>query len=442
MKYKILVPVALSIAILSGSAVAQNYKIRQVTSMNGQKIDSAVYVRGARKRTEGGAIMGYGGDVATIEECDLKQTVKINDKKRMYSVDPFDTDVDLTSSEKAPTTPVRSEPRTKGGTVTYVSNITDTGERKQMFGMTARHVKTSMSIEASPDACGKQDMKAETDGWYIDLPEFSCPVNVRPPMPPMGGQRGGCQDKVQFRHTGSGKIGFPLQETQTISMGGGMSFTRMLETIEFSKAPLEASLFDIPQGYTRAANSQDLYDRPDISAMMRNAGATGDMDNPAKQPNNPMPVQVNPMSNQKRPGSIRIGVLVPSNRGGETVSTVDLQEYLIERLMGGNVEAVAVNSEADARSANCDYVLTSDFSRLKQSTASKIGGVFGKVTNTDTSGSRNFEAQVDYKLVKLANGQQVVQNKASSKAESSAESAAKTALSQEAQTILSAAGKP
>src|SRR5947208_8864623 len=115
-----------------------------------QPITTTTYVKGSRKRTEQGAIMGMGGDVATIEQCDLKQYVQVNDKKKLYHIDPMD---DASSATPSRGTPVKSQPVTKGGVVTYVSNITDTGERKTMYGMTARHVKTSMSMEASPDAC-------------------------------------------------------------------------------------------------------------------------------------------------------------------------------------------------------------------------------------------------------------------------------------------------
>ncbi|MBK7705856.1 MAG: hypothetical protein IPJ30_08750 [Acidobacteria bacterium] len=38
---------------------------------------------------------------------------------------------------------------------------------------------------------------------------------------------------------------------------------------------------------------------------------------------------------------------------------------MILRLIGGTVDAVAVGSEADASAAQCDYVLTSDISKLE-----------------------------------------------------------------------------
>lgn len=418
---------------------AQNYKIKQTVTTGGQTMTSTTYVKGPRKRTESGGIMGIGADVATIEQCDLKQNVQVNDKKKMYAVDPFD-DGDTASMPAAKPTPAKAKPApvTKGGTVTYISNITDTGERKQMFGMTARHIKSSMTMESSPDACSKQDMKIETDGWYIDLPAFSCPVTVRPPQMPRyeTPQRGGCQDKFVSRTTGSGKMGFPLSETRTMIFGGGMTTTQTTETLEFSKATLDDALFAVPDGYTKVENSQELYGQPDYSAMMR--GAMKDSEDKSKVAT-PSSGNIPAAPAAKRPGSIRIGVLAPTNRGGENISITNMQTFLVGKLTGGNIDAVAVASEADARAASCDYILSSDLSKLKQTTASKVGGLFGKVVNADTSASRTYEAQVDFQLTKLADGKSVIKNKASSKTENNADRAAESVLAMEAAAVLSVA---
>src|SRR3954464_277578 len=88
----IFLTVAMCFVILSGGAIsAQNYKIKQTSTINGQEMTNTTYVRGPRKRTESGGIMGMGGDVANIEQCDLKQNLKVNDKKRLYTIEPFYT---------------------------------------------------------------------------------------------------------------------------------------------------------------------------------------------------------------------------------------------------------------------------------------------------------------------------------------------------------------
>lgn len=431
---RLLFPAIILLVFSAEISFAQNYKIRQVLSMNGQKSETTVYVKGARKRTEGGAIMGFGGDVANVEQCDLKRNIQISDKKKMYVIEPFD---DGTDTSTQPNQSKIQTPKTKiekGGTITYISNITDTGERKQMFGMTARHIKTSMMMESSPDACMKTNMSMETDGWYIDLPEFSCPVSRSQTsgMPVRQGAEGGCRDRIINKTTGSGKLGFALQETRTMS-NGGMSFTQTTETLEFSKTTLDAALFDVPNGYTLAKNSGDLYDMPDYSKIIQN------QQNKPETEENSVNAPISTIK-PKEAGIIRIGVYVPTNQSGESISLTNLQSFLMQKLAGGNVEAVKANNESEARKADCDYVLASDISKLKLSTAGKIGGIFGKVTNTDTSALKDYETQVDFKLVSLKDGK-ITQNKAANKFKGNVESAAESVLSIEAQQVISAVQK-
>ena len=65
----------------SSETRAQEYKIRQSSNLMGMKMESTVFVKGMRKRTESGAMMGMTPPV-TIEQCDLQRTIKINDKQR------------------------------------------------------------------------------------------------------------------------------------------------------------------------------------------------------------------------------------------------------------------------------------------------------------------------------------------------------------------------
>jgi hypothetical protein len=55
--------------------------------------------------------------------------------------------------------------------LTITRTLNDTGERQDMSGYKARHVRTSMAMESSPDACNQSHMKMEVDGWYADLSE-------------------------------------------------------------------------------------------------------------------------------------------------------------------------------------------------------------------------------------------------------------------------------
>ena len=54
----------------------------------GMKSESTIYVKGMRKRTESGGFMGM-TQPTTIEQCDSQRTIRINDKKRIYFIEPF-----------------------------------------------------------------------------------------------------------------------------------------------------------------------------------------------------------------------------------------------------------------------------------------------------------------------------------------------------------------
>ncbi len=49
--------------------------MRQVTHMSGMKSETTIYVKGMRKRTEGGGFAGM-NNPTTIEQCDLQRTIK------------------------------------------------------------------------------------------------------------------------------------------------------------------------------------------------------------------------------------------------------------------------------------------------------------------------------------------------------------------------------
>ena len=95
-------------------------------------------------------------------------------------------------------------------------NTVDTGERKEMFGFTARHLKRTMTFQSSPDACSQQQMKMETDGWYINLEYGLNCGSMRPPQTGGTADASGCRDRYEYKITGPQNLGFPLVETTTM----------------------------------------------------------------------------------------------------------------------------------------------------------------------------------------------------------------------------------
>src|SRR6185369_9665263 len=356
---------------LFNSAEAQQYKLTQSNSMMGMKSTSTIYVKGMRKRTEGGGIMGIGANIVTIEQCDLQRTVKLNDKKKLYFIEPFETgneeviDEDAVKAKPTKQTIPNTVPE-KGGVITQWYSIRDTNERKTMFGFPARHVWTSRKTKPSPDACYMKDsMLMKTDGWYIDLPQFICPVHYKPMRPPRQTNepvKPQCMDKFVTHRSGKGKLGFPLTETTTIIMGGGSGpqateITTSIETVDFSTAKLDSMLFEIPPGYTEAKSEDELQDKFSMADMIKNAKQNNNNDNNGNNNNNNNNIISNiqgMINNQaKKPGVIRIGVYEPKGEGG--FQAPGLQLHMVNDLKSGNVEAIAVASEEDAKKYDCDY---------------------------------------------------------------------------------------
>src|SRR5688572_8891915 len=242
---------------------ATDVKIRQkmTSSRSDRGAEMVMYIKGPRMRSEiGESTVG----MTTIVQCDLKRTLMINDKTKTYMVVP---DSNAAAGSVAaggggvpgPTSDTQSSTVSRGGVVNVTNTVTDTGERKEMFGFTARHIKTSMVRKASPDACEK-DMKLETDGWYIDFQyAFDCPSQ----MPKHQGQpvrpQPGCKDEVRTKTVGTAKLGFPLLVTTTIYQPDGRTTTMTQEVLELSREPLNAALFEVPEGYALAQDMQQLY---------------------------------------------------------------------------------------------------------------------------------------------------------------------------------------
>ncbi len=426
------------IALLSfvHTATAQQYKIRQVNEISGMKSESTVYVKGMRKRTESAGLMGM-STPTTIEQCDLQRTIKINDKKKLYFIEPFSKETDEVIDEDAkPVTPAKNKTvpakenstTRKGGVITMWYSITDTGERKKMHGLTARHIWTYNKMKPSADACSMKDsFIIKTDGWYIDLPQFNCPVTYRPATSTQATySKPECQDRYVTRRSGKGKLGFPLTETRTIIMGGKgaqtSEFTTSLETLEFSTAKLDSMLFEIPPGYTLAQSEDELQDKFDVNAMV----------NQYKNQNNNNDKNNTDPTEQKKPGMIRIGVLAPGGDGLGDVSS--LQQYLAGTLNNGTVEAIAVTDEEDARKNNCDYSLTTEFTKIKQ--ASKVGGLLKAIKNTDPNAASSFNMEATLTLKKLADGSVKVQPNVSGKYDGKVDDAARKALDDGSKQVL------
>ena len=445
---------------VSASAHA-DLKITRKTGAGGYSGQSTVYVKGARERTEMPT-------VTTIRQCDLKRTIQINERARKYVIVP---DSESVGATPAPSTHAPQGPKTtrRGAIITYTVNVNDTGERKQMFGHTARHVKTTTVMDAPAEACNPGHMEMESDGWYIDFAAGgpSCDVD-HPTPPPTHGSRPDCADQIRYRTTGSGRLGFPIMVTTKMKMGGAQgddeedaevaaamsnAMTSTTEVTEISTVTLDPALFDVPAGYTQAAGMQELYSSQPGMGMGISSGAGSGMPPGARPPsdtgqsmgamNSPAMSSMN-AARPKQPGMIRVGVAGINNSANGSVSLATLRGQLVGSIADSNVEAVALDAvdpsaaDAEAKTKECDFVLYTDLSALKQSAASKVGGMFGRVTGV--GGLQKYESRVDFRLVPVGGSAPALESNATAK-EDGADASVGAALGREAKAVTAAARK-
>lgn len=413
------------------ATVANDLRIKYRMTNAGQSMETTTMLKGARERSE--MKMGYGMEIVNITQCDLKRTLQISDKARKYVITPMET-VEATPNTGT-SARVAPEPSRRGGVITYNTTAVDTGERKEMFGFTARHIKTTVSIESSADACSPMKQKMETDGWYID---FAFGLNCDYGGGQMTGSpqaTGGCRDRVRFNRQGAARPGYPLMETTRMyGPNGDVVFTSTKEVVELAREPLDVALFDVPAGYVETADAQELYAMPSMNTVMSQANEA----NEGRQ-SRPSAQSVASVAQAKPAGVIRIGVVPVNNRTDRGISAASLRAGLISNLEGGGVEAVALNAiapaeiEAEAKAKQCDFVLYTHVATLKTSAAGKIGGMFGRAAGV--GGVGKTEAKVEYQLFAVGQTAARLQSAASAKEEGDEASAAK-ALEQEARMVV------
>lgn len=236
----------------------------------GNPSEQTIYVQGDRKRMEFQNYEGLrkedgsqqwlsGPRLAAITRCDLGQTFELNLDAAEYVSAPYpprpltEAEIKARGSVKPDMSPSR-EPTLRIETTTV-----DTGERKEFFGQTARHV---LITRKQIPLAGSQSEPQETvmDGWYIDLdPQVSCDRKL------MSGKRAhayavaGKQpaEKPEFVDIGESETGFAVKLVMiskgmyTLTDGTKKRIESRSETLvtELELGSLDPGLFEIPPGF-------------------------------------------------------------------------------------------------------------------------------------------------------------------------------------------------
>jgi hypothetical protein len=467
------------LAILTiSTTVFADVKIKIRQTMSGQKFENTTYIKGKRQRSE-----MMDGQMITVTQCDLRRDVQMNPTAKTYIVSPYDDIANVVVSDKSKIQNPQSKIE-KGGTMYITTTNKDTGERKQMFGYTARHIIQTVETESTPDSCNPSKSKMEIDAWVIDETfGFDCDrtqdyqsFNPR--------NSGGCRDKIVPKTIGTAKSGYPLYQKMTFfDDKGNVQSTMTQEVLELSKATLSAALFEVPSDYREVKDASEMY----ASSVNYSSDSSSANTNSYGSNNANTNQSINlPKSNQnvstevgaKKVGIVRIGMAnVKVGAVGEGLNANDLsaavQNTLGEYLKGTKVELVALEAKLpsaigeEAKSKECDFVIYANVSHKKG--GGGFGG-FGKVlgnvvqqtgggswgnTTANVAGavvsrtivaatlSQNVKAKDEISLeIKLQKGESNAFNKQyKAKAKSDGEDILSPLIEQVAQAVLDVVGK-
>ena len=321
---------ALIVLLGAASAALCDTKLAAKYVSDGQTTETKVFARGGRLRYE------YSEGLTLVRQCDQKRVIQIDDKAKNY--------LSLPAQKRDATGPQ--------------AKVTDTGEKKDMFGYKARHLKTVETADGS---------KTETDGWYIDLKDAAA-----------------C---AQEDAAGANR-GFPLSYTMTTIGETGKPSTFTMSVTSLTAAPLDAALFEIPAGYTDSSPKAG-----DPKSSTKTPGVTR--------------IGVVAMHNQS-PGQNQSSVPYE-----HLLAQLQDAKFDVVPLADGSTEAIAQK----AQDWQCDYILYSATAAAEKPAAGgKIGGFLHKAPGISrVTGGETVEARVDYRLVPAGGGSPVLASSATGK---------------------------
>jgi hypothetical protein len=316
------------------------------------------------------------GEIILIKQRDQKRSLQISRSANTYVIIP-DGATPVAAAPAAPRPP---------GVVTVTTSIVDLGERKDMFGRTARRVRTLIERLPEPGACDQTKLRSDTDAWYIDMPKvLATPDPAKAPA-----STSGCLDDIKTSENGDPKLlGFPISYHTTLTDLGDKDAKpteAAMEIVEFEVLKLDRALFDIPAGLAVAADAGAFTKAVSDANETKLASGSADAAMPAK-----------------KPGTMRVGVPEVANKTTQTVDTRALRTRIISELEEQKIEAIPMAAapqaalEARARELGMDYLVVAEVTELK---TSKPGGFTKVMKATAKEDARDItEAKLTMQLV-------------------------------------------
>jgi hypothetical protein len=260
------------------SSASTDLHIKKSITAGGNFVSSSeTSIKGARERT---VSQQPTGTSITLRQCDLHRTLTINEQAQTYLVT---NDAPDDAALKAAAMMSGAPAADSGAYITETAAVTDTGERKTLYGYQARHLKAKVTVVSSQNSCSQLNQQYEVDGWYADISKEmsgACQQFLPPVRQPEG-----CADRVIRKRSGSAKPGFPIQENLTLHSADGSTQQVGVITSEITKPTLEKELFEVPAGYREVKAGAELNGAPAPQAAPQMAQQAAAAYAPAAQPN-------------------------------------------------------------------------------------------------------------------------------------------------------------
>ena len=369
------------VAIFGTQTVFADYKISQKRTIESMGMEITVYSKGVRERREQKFLMDADPqmlammeqmmpNLTEISQCDLKQDVQVNPKYRSFFVDYHDWST-------VPPEKLARRPRQKvtvKGTATISSTVIDSGKRQQMFGLTARWATHTLEIESSADSCdGASKVKIVKEGWFVTLSLESKSCSTPRPT---AADDSGCRPRMITKALQD--PGFMLEGTTTSYENGKKQMVENLATTALSKAILDQSLFEIPVGFTEVDSMFEL-----MKPLSGPANTTATTTITGTQPSG------------IKPKNLKTIAIDFFSGNASKLDQTELRNYISSKVNSTGMSGFPINSQSELAGGTFEYVIGVNIKKVKESGASKIGGLFGKVTGNDSASQiGNSQAEI------------------------------------------------
>ncbi len=270
----------LLLACFSVLCSASDLKYTRKTKDNaGEHGDVVYYYQGQRIRIDSRNEVGfnwkngkpesvaYGPRTATIFQCDMHRVLRLDFDHHQYTV----TDLDANGTPIDPD--AAATMKRSGAKVRIIVEARDTGETKQIYGMTARRYLVTRKGIPGPGACMKP-FETTADGWFVDIPQPKPQGCGQLPTPPAGAipavaflASSSCgMDEQEVEHVGPQPPPFAI-ELDYSNRPAGTPNARITDTVtDLSRLPLDPQLFDLPTGYKHV---DKLDESPNLPWLLR-----------------------------------------------------------------------------------------------------------------------------------------------------------------------------